>query len=157
MEVGRAGAVIVVKPRDMSRGVCPCGWATNPRLPLSLAKINAPIHAARHDCGPAIPLIQPSVVMVMERRGILDVDCPQGCSGQLPQVGQLPDRPRIDTRPVIVEATRGTFHRKPFVQLTNTVTSANTIYCGNRRSVARLDPCRLVTDRRLFGKSERET
>jgi hypothetical protein len=74
-DVDRGGTVIVVKPRYMSRGLCTCGWVAKPRLLLSSAKVEALIHAAQHDCEPAVPLIQPGVMMIMVRRGILDGDC----------------------------------------------------------------------------------
>ena len=48
-----------------------------PRLLLSSAKVDTLIHAARHDCEPAVPLIQRDVMMMMKRRGILDVDSSQ--------------------------------------------------------------------------------
>jgi hypothetical protein len=87
-DVSRGGAVVVVKPRYRSRGLCTCGWVSNPRLLLSSAKVEALIHAARHDCEPAVPLVQPGVMMIVERRrGILDVDG-RGGSGQPPQVDQ---------------------------------------------------------------------
>jgi len=76
-DLGCGGAVVVVKPHYRSRGLCTCGWAEKPRLLLSSAKIDALIHAARHDCVPAVPLIQIGVSMIMERGGILD-DHPRG-------------------------------------------------------------------------------
>ena len=57
---GVAGVVVVVKPRYRSRGRCTCGWMDKPRLLLSSAKVDALIHAARHDCEAAFPLIQPA-------------------------------------------------------------------------------------------------
>jgi hypothetical protein len=72
------GVVVVVKPRNRSRGSAPAAGWENRRLLLSSAKVDALIHAARHDCEPAVPLIQPDVVMIMKRRDILDIDCPQG-------------------------------------------------------------------------------
>jgi hypothetical protein len=80
---GRGGAVVVVRPRYRSRGLCTCGWAAKPRLFLSSAKIEALIHAARHDCEPAIPLIQPGVLMIVKRQGIADADDPLRRSGWL--------------------------------------------------------------------------
>ncbi|MDT5369463.1 MAG: hypothetical protein QOC62_3894 [Mycobacterium sp.] len=56
---GAGGVVVVVKPRYRSKGQCTCGWVGKPRLLLSSAKVEAVIHAARHDCEPAFPLIQP--------------------------------------------------------------------------------------------------
>jgi hypothetical protein len=85
-DVGRGGAVVVVKPRYRSWGLCTCGWVTKRRLLLSSAKVEALIRAARHDCEPAVPLIQPGVMMITERRGVPGVDCRQGCSGQPPQI-----------------------------------------------------------------------
>jgi hypothetical protein len=46
-----------------------------PRLLSSSAKVEALIHAARHECEPAVPLIQSGVTMVIARRGGLDGDC----------------------------------------------------------------------------------
>jgi hypothetical protein len=74
---GVAGVVVVVKPRYRSRGQCTCGWMGKPRLLLSSAKVDALIHAARRGCEPAVPLIQPDVMIMMKRRGMLDVDSPQ--------------------------------------------------------------------------------
>jgi len=87
-DVGRGGAVIVVKTRYRSRGLCTCGWAAKPRLLVSSAKVEALIHAARHDCEPAVPLIQRGVMTITKRHGILDVDCRKGARGQPPQVDQ---------------------------------------------------------------------
>lgn len=56
---GAGGVVVVVKPRYRSKGQCTCGWVGKPRLLLSSAKVEALIHAARHDCEAAFPLIQP--------------------------------------------------------------------------------------------------
>jgi hypothetical protein len=44
-----------------------------PRLLLSSAKVEALIHAAQHDCEPAVPMIQRGVMTIMERRGIRNV------------------------------------------------------------------------------------
>lgn len=137
--LGRGGAVVVVKPRYMSRGLCTCGWAARPRLLLSSAKIDALIHAAQHDCEPAVPMIQIGVVLTIERQGILDVDRPHGCIGQLRQVDHKTGRPRADTRPEIVEAARVAFHHQPFFQLTITDYSANAIGRGKQRPVSRMD------------------
>jgi hypothetical protein len=80
-DMGRGGTVVVLRPHYRSMGLCTCGWMAKPRLFLSSATVEALIHAARHGCEPAVPLIQPGVMMIVERRGILDVDGHQG-SGQ---------------------------------------------------------------------------
>lgn len=94
-DVGRGGAVVVVKPRFRSWGLCTCGWVAKPRLFLSSAKVEALIHAARHDCEPAIPLIQPGVTMIMNRQGALDADRYLTCRGRLDQVGRRPRQPCV--------------------------------------------------------------
>jgi hypothetical protein len=59
-----------------------------PRLLLSSAKVEALIHAAQHDCEPAVPMIQRGAMTIMERRGIRNVDYRQRCGGQPPQLDQ---------------------------------------------------------------------
>jgi hypothetical protein len=152
-DLGRGGAVVVVKPRYTSRGLCTCGWVERPRLLLSSAIIDALVHAARHGCVPAIPLIQIGVVMTMERSAILD-DCPRGTvanrlslTNDQAAAGHHVSSNRRGRRPV--------FHRQPYSQLTIGNVSANTIDCGKTTvsfSIGLLS-CRVYTVARLFGKS----
>jgi hypothetical protein len=87
-DIDRGGTVVVVKPHYRSWALCTCGWMAKPRVLLSSATVEALLHAARHGCEPAVPLIQPGVMTITERRGILDVDCRQGAGGQPPHVDQ---------------------------------------------------------------------
>jgi hypothetical protein len=77
-DMGRGGTVVVLRPHYRSWGLCTCGWVAKPCVLLSSATVEALIHAARHGCMPAVPLIQPGVMMIVQRRGILDVDGRQG-------------------------------------------------------------------------------
>jgi hypothetical protein len=41
------------------------------------------LHAARRGCGPAIPLVQPETINLLEPPAILTVDCPAACGASL--------------------------------------------------------------------------
>ena len=73
------GAVVAIRPRHRAQGMCSCGWTGRPRMLLSSAKVDALVHAARHGCGVAIPLIQPDTVYAVNPPGALNVRCPAGC------------------------------------------------------------------------------
>jgi hypothetical protein len=63
--------------------MCTCGWVGKRRVLLSSAKIDALIHAARHGCGAAIPVVQPEAVNAINPPGELAVRCPAGCGATL--------------------------------------------------------------------------
>jgi hypothetical protein len=154
-DMDRGGAVVVVKPRYRSRGLCTCGWVAKPRLLLSSAKVEALIHAARCGCEPAVPLIQPGVMLIMERRGILAVDGRQG-GGHPPQVDQrrgLLRAPRrhsssnrrgravphsVNLLPLI-----DTDVTADLLQLTDTDFMGNAVACGTRLPASRLGRSRI--------------
>ena len=50
---------------------------------MDSAKVDALTHAARRGCGPAIPLVQPETVNLLEQPATLTVDCPAGCGASL--------------------------------------------------------------------------
>jgi hypothetical protein len=132
--MGRGGIVVVVRPRYRSSGLRTCGWMAKPRLLLSSAKVEALIHAARHDCEPAVPLIQLGVMMTMARRGTLGVDCRQARGGQPPWV---------DHRQGVLQALRwhSSSNRRDraaphstanlLLQLTHTVSTADRLQLNN--------------------------
>ena len=69
---------MVIRPRHRSQARCTCGWIGKARLLLSAAKVDALIHAAKHDCEPAIPLFQPGADVSTLPPGIPRVDNPTG-------------------------------------------------------------------------------
>jgi len=77
------GVVVAIRPRYRAQGMCTCGWAGQPHLLLSAAKIDALVHAASHGCQPAIPLVQPENVEALNPPGDLTVRCPAGCGVSL--------------------------------------------------------------------------
>ena len=155
-DLGGAGrVVVVVKPRYSSRGLCTCGWVGKPRLLLSSAKVDALIHAAHWGCEPAVPLIQPGVMLIMERRGVLAVDGRQG-SGQPPQVDQRQGRLRATRRhPSSNRRGRAVPHSvnllplididvtADLLQLTHTHIISNVFACGTRLPASRLGRYRM--------------
>jgi hypothetical protein len=50
---------------------------------LSSARVDALVHAARRGCEPAIPLVQPEAVIVVDPPGELIVSCPAGCGARI--------------------------------------------------------------------------
>jgi hypothetical protein len=87
-DVGREGAVYMLRLHYRSRGLCTCASTAKPCLFLASAKVEAQSHAARHGCELAVPLIQPGVMTIFARRGVLAVESRQALGGQPPQVNQ---------------------------------------------------------------------
>jgi len=78
------GVVIAIRPRHRAQARCSCGWVGKSRWLLSSAKMDALIHASRHDCRPAIPLVQPETISALKPPGVLTVRCPAGCGEAFP-------------------------------------------------------------------------
>jgi hypothetical protein len=133
-DVDRGGTVVVLRPHYRSMGLCTCGWMAKPCVLLSSAKVEALIHAARHGCEPAVPLIQPGVMMIVERRGIVDVDGRQG-SGQLSSSrrGRAVPHAGANLVQLIDTAVIGVL-----LQLTDTDCTGNVVVLGTRRPISRV-------------------
>jgi hypothetical protein len=101
---GDSGVVVVMPPQHRAHSHCSCGWVGAPRVLVSSAKIDALIHAARHHCEPAVPLVQPGTGLgeaatalgqaatVLGQAGTvtaptsvstLVIECPAGCGDTL--------------------------------------------------------------------------
>ena len=92
---GRRGVVVVIRPRHRSQARCTCGWIGKARLLLSSAKVDALIHAAQHDCEPAMPLFQPGAVVPTTPPGDVNADIPTGTSARCREL-TLVLRPKAD-------------------------------------------------------------
>jgi hypothetical protein len=74
---GGRGVVVVIRPRRRSQARCTCGWIGKGRLLPSSANVDALIHAAQHDCEPAIPLFQPGAVVPTKPPGDVNATSPR--------------------------------------------------------------------------------
>ena len=73
---GGRGVVVVVRLRRRNQARCTCGWIGKASLLLSSAKVDALVHAARDDCEPGIPLLQPGAVVPTKPPGVRKSDNP---------------------------------------------------------------------------------
>jgi hypothetical protein len=68
---GGRGVVVVIRLRRRNQARCTCGWIGKASLLLSSAKVDALLHAARNDCDPGVPLLQPGAVVATKSEGVL--------------------------------------------------------------------------------------
>jgi hypothetical protein len=80
---GGNGVVIAIRPRHRAQALCSCGWAGQPHLWLSSAKVDALVHAANHGCDVAVPLIQSETINAVDLPDELTVRCPGGCGASI--------------------------------------------------------------------------
>ena len=79
---GGRGVVVVVRLPRRNQARCTCGWTGKASLLLSSAKVNALLHAAREDCEPGIPLLQPGAVVPTTPSGVFKADNPMDPTSQ---------------------------------------------------------------------------
>lgn len=91
------GVVVAIRPRHRAQGRCSCGWVGKSRLRMSSAQVDSLIHAARHGCEPAIPLVQPETINPLKPPCILTVECPAGCGASFPVPVVITQTPSISS------------------------------------------------------------